>query len=196
MRTSHLPIAAPCHEDWDAMTPVDRGRFCQSCTKKVHDLTEMTQDEAQALLDARAGERICVRYAHDDHGRIRFRPAALAAVAVAALAACTPHAPPESAPHDPHDPVVGTVASPPSIPTAPTPPVVAPPPPRDPDVRHVMGEAPAIEPPPPTVVKGKIAAPRPEPVHVVKGDISVPNEPCDPASPTATALPKWNEGMR
>lgn len=194
MRTSHLPIAAPCHEDWDAMNPVDRGRFCQSCTKKVHDLTEMTQDEAQALLRSRAGERICVRYAHDDQGRIRFRPAAIAAVAVAALAACTPHAPPEPTPHEP---VVETIAAPPVIPVAPPTPVVVAPPPVEPDVRHVMGEAPAVEtPPPPTVVKGKIAAPMPETTHMVKGDIAVPNEPCEPASATGEALPKWNEGMR
>jgi len=26
-----LQIREPCHEDWDKMTPVDKGRFCDSC---------------------------------------------------------------------------------------------------------------------------------------------------------------------
>src|SRR5687768_15832027 len=92
MRTIHLPVAEPCHERWDAMEPEARGRFCQVCTKSVHDVSSLTEDETRALLQANAGRSICVRYTHDAAGNIRHRrPAALAVVAVAALAACTPH---------------------------------------------------------------------------------------------------------
>ena len=73
MRTLHLPIADPCHEDWDAMDPRERGKFCQRCSKDVHDISSMTEDEAHAFLRERAGTRVCVNYRHDDDGRIHFR---------------------------------------------------------------------------------------------------------------------------
>ena len=167
MRTIHLPIAEPCHEDWDAMDPRERGRFCQRCSKDVYDLSAMTEDEAQAFLRERAGTRVCVNYRHDDGGRIQFRPrtaAALAATAIAAtaIAACAPH----------ERPVERTpVASPVSI--------VEPP--------QALGGAVVVpeivpEPPAPTMVRGEIAPPDP-PVHATKGDVAVPNEPCDPEPP-------------
>src|SRR5690349_181738 len=90
-RPIHLPIAEPCHEDWDAMEPRERGRFCASCKKDVHDLSAMTEDEARDFLRVRAGTRLCVNYRHDPAGRIQFRAAAVAALAVSAIAACTPH---------------------------------------------------------------------------------------------------------
>lgn len=160
MRTLHLPIADPCHEDWDAMSPEAQGRFCGKCTKRVHDLSSMTEDEAQALLRARAGGRICVRYEHEADGRIRFRRAlpVLAAAGVA-LAACTPH-------DRPFGRTMGDVA-----------PVVE----SKQPVRATMGEPPPVA--PAVVVQGEIAAVQPEPARVVKGDIAVPNEPCDPPPP-------------
>lgn len=39
----HIPT--PCHENWDAMTPVQQGRFCQSCAKQVIDFSMMTDQE-------------------------------------------------------------------------------------------------------------------------------------------------------
>jgi hypothetical protein len=166
MKALHLPIADPCHEDWDAMDPQQQGRFCGKCTKHVHDLSAMTQDEADALLRQRAGSRICVRYEHDDEGRIRFRRPAALALAAVAIAACTPHTPPAPRAEQDHQVVE------PATPVVPT--------------RATMGEAPPIEvAAPPHQIKGEIRAVLPEPVHVKKGDIAVPNEPCDEA-PAAT----------
>jgi hypothetical protein len=34
-----LQIPEPCHEDWNKMTPVHKGRFCDSCEKAVVDFT-------------------------------------------------------------------------------------------------------------------------------------------------------------
>lgn len=42
-----IEIPKPCHEDWDAMTPNENGRFCGSCAKTVVDFTNMQTAEIQ-----------------------------------------------------------------------------------------------------------------------------------------------------
>jgi hypothetical protein len=191
MTSLHLPIASPCHEDWDAMDPSARGRFCHSCAKDVHDLAVMTEREARDLLAANAGQRICVRYLADREGRIRFRPEAVARAAVAglALAACTPH----------DNPTHANLRQQPAIEH------VVPRVDLQPEVRPTMGEAPMVEVEPvrpASPIMGGISAPPPPVVQHVKGDIAVPNLPCDGPPPTAEPagpsddLPRWHEGMR
>lgn len=65
-------IAVPCHESWDAMTPVNRGRHCASCDKTVVDFAAMTP---QQIVDAvRIGRgSICARVSRDAHGEIVTR---------------------------------------------------------------------------------------------------------------------------
>jgi hypothetical protein len=163
MKPLRLPIASPCHENWDAMDPTARGRFCHKCEKQVLDLSSMTEREARTTLGACAGKSICVRYHHDDDGAIRFRAepriaaAAAGVVLTTLLAACAPH----------DNPDVRRDA-----------PVVRVDPKPDPD-RPVMGEPMPIEP----VMMGAIAEvpePVPEPPQV-KGEIVAPDvdEPCD-----------------
>jgi hypothetical protein len=82
-----LPIASPCRESFAAMHGDSKSRFCDSCGKHVHDLSARTEEEARALLVAAKGTRICVRYAKDSTGAIRFRAAAVMAAAVS-LASC------------------------------------------------------------------------------------------------------------
>ena len=120
MRSKDVEIPEPCHADWDAMRPEDRGRFCFECQTRVHDLSAMTEAEAEAFLERTACEDVCVSYQHAPDGTIIFkrpasRPApvvplsrlrrphtaataatvartALAGVGMAAaLAACAPH---------------------------------------------------------------------------------------------------------
>ena len=56
-----LKIASPCHADWDEMPGDAQVRFCGGCRKNVYNLSEMTQDEAQALVNRLEG-RLCVRF--------------------------------------------------------------------------------------------------------------------------------------
>ena len=113
VRRQDIEIPEPCHADWDAMRPEDKGRFCFDCRKTVHDLSAMTKDEAKDFLRRSACNDICVSYQHHEDGTLAFREPAprpstvvpvarllrprsvAAAVASAgmamALAACAPH---------------------------------------------------------------------------------------------------------
>lgn len=68
----HIPV--PCPADWNEMTGDDRSRHCESCQKSVHHLSSLTQAEAEALLDERRPEGLCVRVAFDVQGLPQFRP--------------------------------------------------------------------------------------------------------------------------
>ena len=100
MRRGQLPILNPCQEDYGAMRGPAQRRFCDKCDKHVHNLSEMTEREATALLGAQDGARICVRYRVASDGRVRFRPEARRAGFVAlisfAMAACTGYAEPDT----------------------------------------------------------------------------------------------------
>lgn len=84
------------------MSGDEKRRFCASCDKHVHDLSAGTEEEARTLLAANQGRRICVRFARDASGGVRFRTAtAVAAIAVAvAVSGCASHAA-ETAVQDP-----------------------------------------------------------------------------------------------
>lgn len=65
-----INIPEPCHENWDAMTPKDQGRFCGSCCKTVVDFTTMSDLEVQMYLINKSGEKICGRFNNTQLDRI------------------------------------------------------------------------------------------------------------------------------
>jgi hypothetical protein len=65
----NIRVAAPCNASWDAMSGDDRVRHCGDCKKNVYNLSEMTREEAEALLAAREGS-LCVRYYKRSDGTI------------------------------------------------------------------------------------------------------------------------------
>lgn len=63
----HLPlldrvgVAAPCRARWEDMKGDERVRHCAECNMKVHNISAMARDDAEALLRATIGERLCIR---------------------------------------------------------------------------------------------------------------------------------------
>lgn len=62
----------PCDAPWEAMAPRGCNRHCASCDRIVHDLSALTVDEAEALLES--GEEVCVRAEVGPGGVIALKP--------------------------------------------------------------------------------------------------------------------------
>ncbi len=60
-----LHIPTPCHENWDAMTPVEQGRFCGSCQKKVVDFSEMSDQQLVEFFKQPSTGSVCGRFMND-----------------------------------------------------------------------------------------------------------------------------------
>lgn len=59
MKKIRLSIPEPCHENWDAMTPADKGRICASCQKTVIDFTNMSDRQIAEFF--KASHSVCGR---------------------------------------------------------------------------------------------------------------------------------------
>ncbi|MBA3542548.1 MAG: hypothetical protein H0T79_23230, partial [Deltaproteobacteria bacterium] len=68
----NIRVAAPCTADWKQMTGDARVRACGDCNKNVYNLSDMTRDEAQALIVEKEG-RLCIRYFQRADGTILLK---------------------------------------------------------------------------------------------------------------------------
>lgn len=57
-----LSIHEPCHENWDAMTPVDKDRFCGQCKKEVVDFTNMSDRQLAEFFKKPSSGSVCGRF--------------------------------------------------------------------------------------------------------------------------------------
>jgi hypothetical protein len=68
----NIRVASPCRADWNKMSGDDRVRACAECNKNVYNISNMTRDEAEALILAKEG-RLCVRYYQRSDGTILLK---------------------------------------------------------------------------------------------------------------------------
>jgi len=52
-------IPEPCHEDWNAMQPDAKGKFCNSCSKSVFDFSNKTDAEIRDILVEYKDQKVC-----------------------------------------------------------------------------------------------------------------------------------------
>ena len=63
-RETYVSIPQRCHENWDVMTPREKGRFCAGCAKTVIDFSQMSDAQVLHYLSQSKG-RLCGRFAQD-----------------------------------------------------------------------------------------------------------------------------------
>ena len=68
MSYQRVSFPKPCSERWEDMTPSGCNRHCASCDKVIHDLSQMTIEEAEELL--RVDPEPCVRARIDSDGLV------------------------------------------------------------------------------------------------------------------------------
>lgn len=56
---STIGIPNPCSEDWNKMTPTDKGAYCGKCQFDVIDFTQMTPEDIRDTLKENAGKKTC-----------------------------------------------------------------------------------------------------------------------------------------
>lgn len=55
-----IKLKFSCQENWDAMQPVEGGRFCDKCNKRVYDFTDSNADEFRRIMAELPG--VCGKY--------------------------------------------------------------------------------------------------------------------------------------
>lgn len=175
----NIRVATPCTADWTKMTGDDRMRACADCNKNVYNLSDMTRDEAEALIVQKEG-RLCVRYFQRKDGTILLKDCAIGVaqkrkrrlVAAGAAALLTgggfvAHRLMREAPTP--EMVTGefAVAEDVSVPVHVAELTPPPPPPPPPDVTVVMGDV-VVEQDEPHEIKGRLQV---ESIDAVMGDL-------------------------
>ncbi|MBN4070923.1 T9SS type A sorting domain-containing protein [Crocinitomix catalasitica] len=59
MNMKNISIDEPCNENWNEMSPTQRGAFCQKCSIDVIDFTQKTPDQIKAILRENKGKHLC-----------------------------------------------------------------------------------------------------------------------------------------
>jgi hypothetical protein len=68
-----ISIPKPCHEDWNQMTPKEKGKFCNACSKTVIDFTKMETFEIQDFINENKNTLICGHFKQTQLDGINLR---------------------------------------------------------------------------------------------------------------------------
>ncbi|MEY8761698.1 hypothetical protein [Chryseobacterium tongliaoense] len=76
MKNLHIPT--PCSENWDLMSPQEKGRFCSVCNKCVIDFTQKNNLEIEQIMEEKKDVNVCGRfYNHqlniEDSGSLKLK---------------------------------------------------------------------------------------------------------------------------
>src|SRR5690606_13421560 len=58
-----IRIPKPCTENWNIMTPIEKGKLCEICNRKVYDFTKMNSTEIISVVNS--NDRICGKVKKD-----------------------------------------------------------------------------------------------------------------------------------
>jgi hypothetical protein len=64
-----LSVDNPCHQNWDEMSPAEKGRFCSSCEKQVIDFTNMSDSQLAVFFKKSSSASVCGRFFQDQLDR-------------------------------------------------------------------------------------------------------------------------------
>lgn len=64
-----ISIPTACHENWNEMTPVEKGRFCGSCSKQVIDFSNMSDRQIAQFFKKPSTGSVCGRFMPDQLDR-------------------------------------------------------------------------------------------------------------------------------
>ncbi len=64
-----LRVAKPCHMSWESMSGDEKTRLCNSCEMNIYNISEMTSDEINTLIQNREG-RLCGRIVRRTDGTV------------------------------------------------------------------------------------------------------------------------------
>jgi hypothetical protein len=66
-KVKSLSIPEPCHEDWDKMSKVEKGRFCSSCSKTVYDVSSFSDKKLINFIES--NDDVCAQMLPSQIGR-------------------------------------------------------------------------------------------------------------------------------